>query len=452
MVLGTGDWVLKNVFSDSMHALLFSYEPAPSPQHPAPNIAIALSGGPDSMALTLLAQEWARAHGSRIVALTVDHALRPESRAEAEQVAAWMRARGIDHHILTPEHTPAGNNTMQAARQWRYDALAEWCHAHDIRYCLLGHHKGDQRETVLLNAARGGDGLSGMPRLRDYRGVKFLRPLLGLEKEELENYLRAHAMGWIEDPSNRNADFARVRIRQQLAADAALRKTTDARIVQEQTARRARDQALVEAASACVTIHPAGFASIAHGIWLQHSLQQLLIADTLRCISGAAHRVRSAEIARLVQAICEEENGKRSLQHCLITWDSQTITIAREPSRVASAATLSGSGELLWDKRFRVNYHLPRGMEFVLKALGKEGVRHLRKSTKNRASSFPEFAEANLGNDGIRTLPLATPSLWHLDELVMLPHIDIHATNLSPELRCTIDFAPAKPLAASAFW
>lgn len=425
--------------------------------------SVALSGGADSMALTLLADDWARAHGCRIVALTVDHALRAESRAEAEQVARWMHARGIEHHILTPEHTPAGNNLMQAARQWRYDALADFCRAQGIAYCLLGHHQGDQRETVLLNAARGGDGLSGMPRLRAYRGVQFLRPLLDVEKGALVEYLRMHsprchpeqregsylqqvrsfayaqddsAVAWIEDPSNRNTDFARVRVRNQLAGDAALRAEVDARIVQARADRHAREQALAEAVADCVTIHPAGYATIQRERWrMHHSVHHHLIADTLRCISGQTHRVRSAEIARLMEAILDKTQGRRSLQYCVIAWDAATIRIEREPARVAEPVTLQGRGYCFWDQRFHVEYDVPDGYAVQLAALGVRGKKSLRDS----------------GNDEVRSLPLATPCLWHRDEPVMLPHIPWRAATLPPDLHCSIRFAPAKPLVVTPF-
>ena len=392
------------------------------------------------MACTLLAQEWVRERGGRLVALTVDHQLRAESRTEAENVAAWMRERSIEHHILTPPHISAGNNLLQAARQWRYDALADWCNAHDLLHCLVAHHAGDQRETVLLNTARGDteDGGSGMASVRNYRGVRFLRPLLNATKDELKKYLHAHAMGWVEDPSNAREEFARVRVRKQLAMDTELAAATDVEFMRSGANRTAQDEAFAAAAMACVSIDPAGYAVIDSAQWkaLAPSQQSRIIADTLRCISGATQRARGHEIERLTTALHLAINGKRSLQHCLVEWRDGMIRIAREPARVGEPILLRGNGRVGWDNRFAVSYQIPEGMVCQLAALGARGKKQLK----------------SYGFSASGDLPLATPALWHLEELLMLPHMQWHASGAPTELLCHAGFAPAKPLAAAAFW
>lgn len=432
MVLGAGDWVLENLFSDYLNALVFPFptsSPAPGTQHPAPHLAIAVSGGADSMALTLLADQWARAHGTRITALTVDHALRAESRSEAEQVATWLRARGIEHHILTPAHTDASNNLQESARNWRYDALADFCRAHDILHCLIAHHAGDQRETIALHTARGdtADGASGMAAARNYRGVRFLRPLLGTEKSALTNYLHHHHAEWIDDPSNQNTDFARVRIRQQLASDVDVKIHLTATARHEGEARASREETCAQAALRCVTIHPAGFAELMRSTWqtLEPTLMSGLLADLLTTISGATHRPRASDTARLIDDLLTTTK-KRTLHGCEITTHGDKIRIAREFARVATPITLSGKGTMQWDDRFRIQYDLPAGTTLTLQALGKH------------AAAF--------------ALPAATPSLWHLDALAFTPHIHEQCSNWLAGARATIGFAPAKPLAAAPFW
>jgi tRNA(Ile)-lysidine synthase len=392
------------------------------------------------MACTLLAHDYVWPQGGRVVALTVDHGLRAESRIEAEQVAARMREHGIEHHILTPSHIPAGNNMLQAARQWRYDALAEWCAAHDVLHCLVAHHADDQRETALLNIARGDteDGGSGMARVRNYRGVRFMRPLLDASKEDLKQYLRAHAMGWVEDPSNAREEFARVRVRKQLASDADLVATTDTLLRRAHAERSANDHAFAAAAMVSVTIYPAGYAMIHSAQWkaLAPAQQSRIIADTLRCISGATQRARGHDIARLLLALYAEKKGKRSLQHCLIEWRDGVIRVMREPSRVAEPIALQGSGRVQWDNRFAVHYTIPDGMKYQLRALGAVGRKQLK----------------SIGLEGAAELPLATPALWHLEELLIVPHIQWRAACAPSELVCRVGFNPAKPLAAAAFW
>ena len=113
------------------------------PFEPAPLLAAAVSGGPDSTALALLSAAWAKPRGGRVVALTVDHRLRPESEAEAAAVAATMRARSIEHETLVRER-PLSGNLQEAARAERYRLLGEWCRQRGCLHLLLGHQAEDQ--------------------------------------------------------------------------------------------------------------------------------------------------------------------------------------------------------------------------------------------------------------------------------------------------------------------
>ncbi|MES2984623.1 MAG: tRNA lysidine(34) synthetase TilS [Pseudomonadota bacterium] len=422
---------LGKIFPDIIHPLLSLSCQSPITT-PAPHLlAVALSGGADSLALTLLADAYARAHGGRIVALTVDHGLRAESAAEARTVRAWMRTRGIEHQILTPPPDPAASNLQASARQRRYDALAEYCRAQGILHCLVAHHAGDQRETVALHEARGesADGASGIGAMRAYRGVRFLRPLLGVERADIETYLRAQHVAWIEDPSNRNMDFARVRMRQQLADNPAQAIALSATARHAGEARGKRDDALADAAMRLVTLHPAGYAQLPLAGWqqLDARLAHQLLADLLTTVSGATHRPRVAETTGLAAALADGM-PTRTLQHCEITCHNGTLRIAREHGRVAPPLTLSGEGCVTWDGRFQVTYHIAKGQALTLKALGHAG----RKQ-------------------GDRSLPLATPSLWHLDVLQFTPHMETSAFE-HQATRVVIGFAPAKPLAAAPFW
>lgn len=305
-------------------------------------LAIALSGGADSLALTLLARDWARTHGIAIVALTVDHRLRDGSTKEAHHVASLMREHRIAHHILTPEHQPAGNNLMQAARQWRYDALADFCLEHSINHCVLGHHADDQLETVALAHLRGkstldlsherSEGEAGMRAMRTHRGIHFLRPLLHCRKDELIGYLTARNVVWIEDPTNADPRFARARVRQQLVDDQALEGEVRATLAIRTAARDARDAALAEAMPRCIRAkYTTTCLDIAAWKSLAPELRSLLLANLIRSVGGKAHRPRRHETLRLVHALLDESRGKRTLGHCVIAWKAGTATIGAEP-------------------------------------------------------------------------------------------------------------------------
>lgn len=403
-------------------------------------LAVALSGGADSLALTLLTQAWAVRHGAQLVALTVDHRLRDGATAEAQTVAAQMAAHGIAHHILTPAHQHHSNNLQENARTRRYAALAEACAARGILHCLVAHTAGDNRETAAHNLARGAtaDGASGMRGVHPLHGVRFMRPLLAVERAALEAYLTGRGIAWVNDPSNDNPRFARVRTRAALHDDAAKRAALDAILAQQSAARTGRDAALAEAALRCVTLSPLGFADLNLTAWraLEPTLASQLLADTLTTISGAAHRPRGGDTARLAEALAAGFS-RRTLHGCELGAQQGFVRIAREAARVEAAITLRGRGETRWDNRFHVRHALPAGAEYTLRALGSEGRRRARAIAAAAGEARPA------------PLPLATPSLWQGETLVAIPHL----------LACDeagwpvqLGFAPAKPLAAAPFW
>ncbi len=147
-----------------------------------PVLAVAVSGGADSLALALLADRWARAAGGHIVALTVDHRLRPESGAEAAQVEAWLGARAIAHRRLDWRDARAGSDLQARARAARYALLQDWCAVAGVLHLLLAHHQDDQAETFLLRLGRGSgvDGLGAMAPVSYARACRLLRPLLDI--------------------------------------------------------------------------------------------------------------------------------------------------------------------------------------------------------------------------------------------------------------------------------
>ena len=175
-------------------------------------IGIAVSGGPDSVALLLLA---AAAFPGRIEAATVDHGLRPAATDEAKFVAELCAARGIAHSTLTLEGLPAGNISAQA-RTARYAALDKWMDAQRINWLVTAHHADDQRETLLMRLNRG-SGVSGLSSVRAIQG-RIVRPLLGWRRAELVALVAESGIIPVDDPSNRDDRYDRARIRKALAS------------------------------------------------------------------------------------------------------------------------------------------------------------------------------------------------------------------------------------------
>ncbi len=178
----------------------------------AVRIGVAVSGGPDSIALLLLMNECFKGH---IAAATVDHQLRAASAGEAQFVAKLCAQRKIPHYILTPQQAITGN-IQSSARHTRYALLEKWADDDDCAYIATAHHADDQLETMLMRLARGSgvDGLSGVRRTNG----RIIRPLLDFTKAELVAVCERAGIIPVQDPSNADTDFDRVRMRDWLAA------------------------------------------------------------------------------------------------------------------------------------------------------------------------------------------------------------------------------------------
>lgn len=178
---------------------------------PAVRFGVAVSGGPDSMALLLLA---ARAFPGRVAAVTVDHQLRAASAGEAAMVANWCSGQGIGHATLTPDGPVAGN--VQAwARTMRYRRIEAWRADQGIDWIMTAHHADDQLETMLMRLNRG-SGVAGLAGVRGRSG-RVIRPLLGVRKADLQALAEAEGLPHVHDPSNADPRFDRVMLRTALA-------------------------------------------------------------------------------------------------------------------------------------------------------------------------------------------------------------------------------------------
>lgn len=181
-------------------------------------IAVAVSGGADSMALSLLMHEWAEPLGKKMIGLTVDHQLRNNSTQEAIQVHTWFKYYGIEHHTLTWEHFSSLplSGLQTKARSARYHLLEEWCKNANVDALMTAHHAQDQLETFLMRLSKG-SGLTGLCGIRPLIKTSWgylCRPLLTISPEQLKTTLLRFNQLFIEDPSNKNLEFTRVRWRQ----------------------------------------------------------------------------------------------------------------------------------------------------------------------------------------------------------------------------------------------
>ena len=338
-------------FSQAMAAL--------GPFERAPRLAVAVSGGSDSLALTLLTADWARERGGEAVALTVDHRLRPDSLAEAQETGRWLAARGIEHHILSWRDAEPGPGLQAAAREARYRLLTGWCREHDILHLLLGHQRDDQAETLMLRLARGSgvDGLAAMAPCAFHADVQLLRPLLDFPRDDLRDYLRGLAQDWAEDPSNQAERFDRVRWRKFLAEEriSAERLALTAR--QLGRARQALEAACAALAADCVIIRGTGHAELSPEsvAAAPDEVALRLLAALARTIGGGDFPPRLDGLERTLDAVRAGLSGRRTFAGCVFAPSrGGGVLVYREAAKMASPVKLEAGCEAVWDKRFSI--------------------------------------------------------------------------------------------------
>jgi tRNA(Ile)-lysidine synthase len=258
-----------------------------------PLLAVGCSGGSDSLALTRLANRWARARGGSILALIVEHGLRPESAAEARDLAVALGQRGIATRIL-PLGLPAGPSLQERARAARRTALLAACAEAGAPHLLLGHHAEDQSETMLFRALRGSGakGLAGMAPLTLAAEALILRPMLATPKARLAASLAGWGITPIDDPSNRNPRFARARLR------TATGQPLDAAPFARRRARQA--SAVAGRMAAAVRLLPEGCAEILPAALGQDATARQVMAALIRVVGGGIHAPSEAAVARLL--------------------------------------------------------------------------------------------------------------------------------------------------------
>ncbi len=407
------------------------------PTDPRPTIAVAVSGGGDSMALTILLAEWLAARDGRLIGLTVDHGLRAGSGVEAAQVASWFADRGLAHEILTWSGGKPTTGVQAAARQARYDLMERVCRQRGIAMLALAHTLDDQLETVLMRrcAGSGADGLAGMAARRETRRVTLLRPLLGIRHRRLLDYLNARNVSWLEDPSNRDARFARVGVRRTLAEWA---KTAPDRIdaLRQEVAiagrRRAKRDRNVNAwLRRHANLHAAGFATLDF-----ESLQPLdegMAVEVLRRVTmslgGGIYAPNVGAVARLWRHLSTEAWSSASLANTAVCRTDGELLVYRERRNLPTARSLHGEGEYYWD-RFRVTTRSDFEEGCFIAALGIAGRGKLGESQRIAGNKrVPPVAQPVL------------PALWRGNELVSALHLD----DFAAENAVTVDFAPPQP-------
>ncbi len=371
-----------------------------------PEIAIAVSGGGDSLALILLADDWAKSTGGKVWALTVDHGLREGARGEAEQVGRWLKAKGIAHSILSWEGEKPKTGIQEAARDARYRLMEGWCERKGILHLLLAHQREDQAETLLMRLQKGSGvtGLAGMSAVLEKPFCRLLRPLLAVPGDRLRATLNDRGQPWIEDPSNTNPRFARVRLRN------AQSSLTKAGFTPQNLAEAATDMAKVRVAvedsvalllaRSCL-IHPAGFAELDSKFLLvaPEELRSRALRRVLRTIGGGKYEPHREKVSAILSEIVDTEicfKG-RSLAGCRLSWAGGKLLICHEARGDGDVQMLENNEEIIWDRRFHISLSGDFTSPIRVQNLGKKALQMvISNCDQGQGAMIPKEALASL--------------------------------------------------------
>lgn len=273
-----------------------------------PALAVAVSGGRDSLALALLSHDWANERQGSVLALIVDHGLRPEAAGEAASTAALLDRHGIPAEILVWSGVKPRTGLQEEARRARYELLLAECRSRNILHLLTAHHAQDQAETISMRRSRksGRDGLAGMAAVVERREARLLRPLLNVPRERLTATLQSRGVAWLEDPSNADLRFERARLRRS-SVDLA---GSDAVTPQE---RAARDAELARAALDTLEFDPkASLGERAAVDWsafgrLDGELGARLLGRVVQALGERDYPPRRRRLERAAARMCQEK-------------------------------------------------------------------------------------------------------------------------------------------------
>jgi len=391
------------------------------------SVVLAVSGGPDSMALLVLAAEWCQSRNGTPPSLfvaTVDHGLRAEASGEAEFVASESRRLGLQHVTLHWTGEKPSSGVPDTARRARYRLLDE--HARGLSAgavaVVTAHHQDDQAETFAMRLARGAGvgGLAAMPAeraLREGSNVRLARPLLPFAKSRLVATLAARGLSSVDDRTNTDHRYERARIRDALPGlnaagiSAEALATSARRLGAAEAALRYADEGF--AATLALSFGNEVFATVDRNAFRDGPalLRQRLLASLVARYGGASERPELSEIEDLAARLQTEDKSTATLGGAMVTSGSRFIRVWREAGRLVQSDLILTPGESrMWDRRFVVQRSAQAKGPVKVRPLGAEN--YLRIAGRLIPGRRPPARAAH-----------ALPSFWQGDDLVAVPSL-----------------------------
>ena len=301
-------------------------------------ICVGVSGGSDSLALVLMANQELKPLGYKIVALTVNHNLRPSAQQEADYVAKVMQSHNIEHHILQWIGDKPSSGIEEAARIARYGLIGKWCKENNVKILMTAHHLYDQAETFFMRLERGSglDGLCGMSEIFQTSDFIIARPLLCTDPQTLKHYLIEQNISWVEDESNYCTDLLRVKIRQFLPELEQRTGISALQIVQTmqrlQTSKNHIDNEVEKIIkNRFLSLNNDAFwCSITEFLKLDIELQYRIMGKILKIVGKSDYTPQADKIFNLIKKIQTDDFKSATLNKCQIKCFNNKIWIFPE--------------------------------------------------------------------------------------------------------------------------
>ena len=372
-------------------------------------IAVAVSGGVDSIALVLLLQGWCATKGVNLVALTVDHGLRPESVNEAEFVQKFMHEKGIEHHILKinwPHEKPT-KAVQEKARSERYENLLSWCYDRHISCLFLGHHLNDQAETYLIRLRNNSSiiGLAGMRLVTNRQRCIIVRPLLPIEKDKIVATANNLKATWVDDPSNKNPNFERVFWRNFIEGESInstfLAMLDSVRNAYEGWIARYLEKYSYQSDLGYIKLEKSKFDL------LPQNFKDILLSYILRAYGTKDYPPKSATVKLICSALSANDFSAKTAHGLRIAKSGGFYVFTREHKAITEEVDLESikNGNFIWDNRFIVK--VDKQTNGVIKRVGEDGwVQLLAHNPELKKLDEPRYALWSL------------PALWINNEII----------------------------------
>ena len=342
-------------------------------------IAVAVSGGADSMALCLLLHDWSKLYSQKIMALVVDHGLRQETRKEIQKIVKWLSTIEVSYEILYWKDKKPSTGIQSAARSARYGLMLQWCHNNNFKTLVTGHHLEDQVETFLLRVEGGSglDGLSSMSSISDRAGISLVRPLLGVPKIFLREYLNSKRQTWIEDPSNQSLAFRRTAIRGMLTnlKDKGISASRINAVINNLDLIRCHLSSVTQVFfERAVRILPEAFCIVDLSALksLPKPIMVRVLIKIILVFNNKIYPPRRRSIKHLIENIRSLKIRNFTLGGCYFVFRGPNLFVCRDPRSISTQKVFSGD-KFIWDSVFNIVISGPQRENGKLSALGEKG-------------------------------------------------------------------------------